>query len=52
MKRTLELQQIVTYLGIDPFRYLAWQEKEVAQKLLAESVDEQKESTIFFGLVV
>ncbi|MDR6553548.1 hypothetical protein [Paenibacillus qinlingensis] len=30
MKPTLELQEIVSALGIDPFRFLAWQEKELA----------------------
>ncbi len=32
MKPTLELQEIVSALGIDPFRFLAWQEKELARK--------------------
>ncbi|GFZ97887.1 hypothetical protein GCM10008018_50180 [Paenibacillus marchantiophytorum] len=32
MKPTLELQEIVAALGIDPFRFLAWQEKELALK--------------------
>ena len=36
MKPTLELQEIVSALGIDPFRFLAWQEKELAYAQLTE----------------
>jgi hypothetical protein len=36
MKPTLELQEIVSALGIDPFRFLAWQEKELAYQELTE----------------
>lgn len=39
MKLTLELQEIVSALGIDPFRFLAWQEKELAYARLNEFPD-------------
>ncbi|WP_171683295.1 hypothetical protein [Paenibacillus planticolens] len=53
MKPTLELQEIVSALGIDPFRFLAWQEKELAQKdPLHTPIEEQKGAMSAFGLVV
>ncbi|WP_158082191.1 hypothetical protein [Paenibacillus ferrarius] len=53
MKPTLELQQIVSALGIDPFRFLAWQEKEQAIKQQSVAALEQHaESTTSFELVV
>ncbi|UJF33168.1 hypothetical protein [Paenibacillus hexagrammi] len=33
MKRTLELQQLVSQLGIDPQRYLAWKEQELLDEV-------------------
>ncbi|SDP00847.1 hypothetical protein SAMN04487897_13031 [Paenibacillus sp. yr247] len=52
MKPTLEIQQIVSTLGIDPIRFLAWQEKELVEKQLHTSIEEHKESTHMYGLVV
>jgi hypothetical protein len=52
MKPTLELQQIVSALGIDPFRFLAWQEKELAEKLQNAYLEEHKEFDPVYGLVV
>jgi hypothetical protein len=46
MKPTLDLQQIVSALGIDPLRFLAWQEKELAEKQLHPSIEEHKNSII------
>ncbi|WP_156410880.1 MULTISPECIES: hypothetical protein [Paenibacillus] len=52
MKPTLELQEIVSALGIDPFRFLAWQEKELAEKLQNAYIEEHKEFDPVYGLVV
>lgn len=41
MKPTLELQEIVSALGIDPFRFLAWQEKELAYAQLTEFPEDE-----------
>jgi hypothetical protein len=41
MKPTLELQEIVSALGIDPFRFLAWQEKELAYTRLTEFTEDE-----------
>ncbi|MGG1518876.1 hypothetical protein ABE504_25930 [Paenibacillus oryzisoli] len=46
MKRTLELQEIVSALGIDPARFLEWQEKELGceafEIIPEESVEESQ----------
>lgn len=41
MKPTLELQEIVSALGIDPFRFLAWQEKELTDTRLTELPEDE-----------
>ncbi|WNR44725.1 hypothetical protein [Paenibacillus roseipurpureus] len=41
MKPTLELQEIVSALGIDPFRFLAWQEEELAYAGLNEYEEDE-----------
>ena len=41
MKPTLELQEIVSALGIDPFRFLAWQEKELAYVQTSEFSEDE-----------
>ncbi|WP_171633214.1 hypothetical protein [Paenibacillus plantarum] len=41
MKPTLELQEIVSALGIDPFRFLAWQEKELSYAELTEIPEDE-----------
>ncbi|MDD9271840.1 hypothetical protein ACFPES_32905 [Paenibacillus sp. GCM10023248] len=53
MKPTLELQEIVSALGIDPFRFLAWQEQELALKEQQHTpIEEQKDASSMYGLVV
>ncbi|WP_157265097.1 hypothetical protein [Paenibacillus oryzisoli] len=42
MKPTLELQEIVSALGIDPFRFLAWQEKELTYTRLTELPEDEE----------
>ena len=41
MKTTLELQKIVSDLGIDPFRFLTWQEKELAYAGVNEYAEDE-----------
>lgn len=43
MKPTLELQEIVSALGIDPFRFLAWQEQELAYSTQMTEFPEDEE---------
>lgn len=54
MKPTLELQEIVSALGIDPFRFLAWQEKELelAEKKMKPYIEETSDSITMYCLVV
>ncbi|WP_167357137.1 hypothetical protein [Paenibacillus pectinilyticus] len=46
MKPTLELQEIVSALGIDPFRFLAWQEKELAYTELTDFSEDEEQRDV------
>lgn len=53
MKPTLEIQEIISALGIDPIRFLAWQKKELGLKdQLHTPIEEQKDTQSAFGVVV
>jgi hypothetical protein len=52
MKPTLDIQEIVSALGIDPFRFLDWQEKEIGLKdQPITPIEEHKDTLSAYGLM-
>ncbi|MFD0696289.1 hypothetical protein ACFQZT_19675 [Paenibacillus sp. GCM10027628] len=52
MKPTLELQEIITALGIDPKRYQAWKQKELQDAQNRKLINELTETTTLYEMVV
>lgn len=53
MKPTLEIQEVVAALGIDPFRFLAWQEQELQLTgKMNPYIEEPSTSNSMYGLVI